>query len=113
MINNWYPATYLSAGSGEDALIKTGEQRLGALNINSTNAACYVKLYDKATAPANSEVPVMVIYVPATTGQVFVNLPADGILFKYGLGIRIVTEHANTGNTAVTAGAVSVNYALG
>lgn len=112
-MNNWYPASYLSLGTADILLIKAGKVRLGMLNINSTNAACYVKFYDKATAPADGETPVLVVYVPATTGQVSVNLPPEGIEFKLGMGLRIVTEHANTGTTAVTAGAVSVNYAIG
>jgi hypothetical protein len=113
MDNNWYPETYLSAGSAENAIIRSRPCRLGMLNVNSTNAAHYLKLYDKATAPASGEVPKLVIYVPATTGQFDVSLPPEGIMFKNGLGLRLVTEHADVGTTAVTAGAVSVNMAIG
>lgn len=113
-MNHWYPKTYLSVGSAENAVLKGEKCTLGMLNVNSTNAAaCYVKLYDKATAPASGEVPKMVVYVPVTTGQFAVPLPPEGVRFENGLGLRIVTEHADVGTTAVTAGAVSVNYALG
>lgn len=113
-MNHWYPLTYLSAGSAENANLKVGKCNLGMLNINSTNAAAfYLKLYDTAGTPASGDVPKMVIYVPVTTGQVLVPLPPEGVVFKSGFAVRMVTEHADVGTTAVTAGAVSMNYALG
>jgi hypothetical protein len=113
MINNWYPKSYLSVGSAENAVLKGEKVRLGYLCANSTNAACYLKLYDKAAAPAATDTPVAVHYIPATTGQIPIPLPSDGLMFNNGLGLRLVTEHADNGTTGVTAGAVSVNYGVG
>jgi hypothetical protein len=113
-MNNWYPSKYHAAGSAENAVLKGEKCRLGYMSANSVNgAACYVKLYDKLAAPAATDTPVVVFYLPVTTGQFTFPLPNDGLLFKNGLGIRIVTEQADNGTTGVTAAAVVVNYAIG
>jgi hypothetical protein len=113
MEENFYPGRYVSAGSQENALIRAGKTRLGGLSINSTNAAaCYVKLYDKATAPSSSDTPVQQFYVAATPGQKEPVLPSNGLIFRLGLGIRIVTEQADNGTTGVTAGAVIMSYGI-
>lgn len=113
-MNNWYPGHYKAAGSAENALIKAGRVKLGQLSINSTNGtACYVKLYDKATAPTVANTPKVIYWIAATTGLREVVLPNDGLVFERGLGIRIVTEQADNGTTGVTANTVNVNYALG
>jgi hypothetical protein len=113
-MNRWYPGHYKAAGSQENALIKAGKVKLGHLSINCTNgAACYVKLYDLAVAPASTDTPKQIYWIAATTGLREIVLPNDGLQFENGLGIRIVTEQADNGTTGVSANAVNVNYALG
>ena len=111
------PATQYSvnsAASTNGALILTGTSGLQAFfasNIGATVA--YVKLYNKATAPTvGTDVPLMVIPVPAAVGTVagFVELTPgfNGYRFPLGLGIAITGLMADSDTTAVAAGQVKV-----
>jgi len=111
------PATPYSVNSlntTNGALILTGTSGLQAFyasNIGATVA--HVKLYNKATAPTvGTDVPLMVIPVPAAVGGVagFVNLTPgfNGYRFPLGLGIAITGLMADSDTTAVAAGQIKV-----
>jgi hypothetical protein len=111
------PATQYSVNSlntTNGALILTGTSGLQAFyasNIGATVA--YVKLYNKATAPTvGTDVPLMVIPVPAAVGTVagFVELTPgfNGYRFPLGLGIAITGLMADSDTTAVAAGQIKV-----
>jgi hypothetical protein len=74
---------------------------------NSAAAKRYVKLYNKATAPTNADVPVATIVLQA--GQ---TLPVDyegGVAFGAGLSLRASNAIADADNTAPTANDVAVS----
>jgi hypothetical protein len=102
-----------SAASTNEALILTGTSGLHAFYATNTGATvAFVKLYNKATAPISTDVPAMVIPVPAAVSGVpgVATLPIgfSGFRFALGLGIRITGAVADTDTTAVTAGQVKV-----
>lgn len=102
-----------SAASTNEALILTGTSGLQAFyatNIGATPA--FVKLYNKATAPVSTDVPAMILVVPAAVSGVpgVCTLPIgfSGFRFALGLGIRITGGMADNDTTAVAAGQVKV-----
>lgn len=102
-----------SAASTNDVLILTGTSGLQAFWATNTGAAvAFVKLYNKATAPASTDVPAMIIPVPAAVGGVPGTaqiIPGfSGHRFALGLGIRITGLVADNDTTAVAAGQVKV-----
>ena len=98
-------ARLLSAAADTNAtLVKAGPVNL--LHIRGYNAKAtvvYLKVYNKATAPAETDTPIMTIYLAATAVFDF-KLPDEGLYFVLGLGYRLVTDNADNGTTAVGAG---------
>ena len=102
-----------SAASTNEVLILTGTSGLHAFYATNTGAAvAFVKLYNKATAPASTDVPAMIIPVPAAVSGVpgVATLPIGfaGFRFALGLGIRITGLVADNDTTAVAVGQVKV-----
>ena len=73
-VNPVVPATpYIlnSAATTNEALILTGTSGLQAFYATNTGASvAFVKLYNKATAPISSDVPAMILPVPAAVSGV-------------------------------------------
>lgn len=115
-VNPVVPATpYIlnSAASTNEALILTGTSGLQAFYATNTGAtAAFVKLYNKATAPVSSDIPAMILAVPAAVSGVpgVCTLPIgfSGFRFALGLGIRVTGGVADNDTTAVAAGQVKV-----
>lgn len=115
-VNPVVPATpYIlnSAASTNDVLILTGTSGLQAFYATNTGAGvAFVKLYNKATAPASTDVPAMILVVPAAVSGVpgVCTLPIgfSGFRFALGLGIRVTGGVADNDTTAVAAGQVKV-----
>lgn len=115
-VNPVVPATpYIlnSAATTNDALILTGTSGLQAFYATNTGAAvAFVKLYNKATAPVSTDIPAMILPVPAAVSGVpgVATLPIgfSGFRFALGLGIRITGAVADADVTAVAAGQVKV-----
>ena len=115
-MNPVVPATpYIlnSAATTNEVLILTGTSGLQAFYATNTGAsAAFVKLYNKATAPASTDVPAMILPVPAAVVGVpgICTLPIgfSGFRFALGLGIRITGAVADNDTTAVAAGQVKV-----
>lgn len=87
------------------ANIAAGAGNLLSLVLTVGATARYYKVYDKATAPASTDTPIMTIYVPAG-GTVVVNLAGVGLPFSLGLGIRAsaLGPDADTTYTSFAAG---------
>lgn len=105
----------LSAANSDNATLIAG--RRGTLKLvqghNAKAAAVYLKIYDKVSAPASTDTPLMTIYLPASTSFVF-NYE-HGIEAESGLGYRLVTGNADNDATAVAAGDIlglNIGYAL-
>jgi hypothetical protein len=115
-VNPVVPATpYIlnSAASTNEVLILTGTSGLQAFYATNTGATvAFVKLYNKATAPASTDIPAMILPVPAAVSGVpgVATLPIgfSGFRFALGLGIRITGAVADNDTTAVAAGQVKV-----
>jgi hypothetical protein len=115
-VNPVVPATpYIlnSAASTNEVLILTGTSGLQAFYATNTGATvAFVKLYNKATAPASTDIPAMILPVPAAVSGVpgVRDLPIgfSGFRFSLGLGIRITGAVADNDTTAVAAGQVKV-----
>jgi hypothetical protein len=115
-VNPVVPATpYIlnSAATTNEALILTGTSGLQAFYATNTGATvAFVKLYNKATAPASTDTPAMILVVPAAVSGVpgVCTLPIgfSGFRFALGLGIRITGAVADNDTTAVAAGQVKV-----
>jgi hypothetical protein len=115
-VNPVVPATpYIlnSAASTNEALILTGTSGLQAFYATNTGATiAFVKLYNKATAPISTDIPAMILSVPAAVSGVpgVCTLPIgfSGFRFALGLGIRITGAVADNDTTAVAAGQVKV-----
>lgn len=99
-----------SAATTNLAAIKASAGTLyGLAGFNAGAAAAFVKLYNKATAPVlASDVPVLVVPIPAGGAMPPVNLGALGHRFAAGIAIAVTGGAADTDATAVTAGQVKV-----
>src|SRR6266702_1767529 len=78
--------------------------------FNASAAIRYVKLYNKATAPAPATDNALlrrVIGIPAG-GRVNATMP-NGLAFSAGIGIAAVTGISDTDNTSVAANDLSID----
>jgi hypothetical protein len=106
------PYTFLSNGTAKAAAVKASAGTLLGLSLGNTNAAaCYVRLYNKATAPLTSDTPVLRYVVPGATAGAGreVQLPPGGLSFTTGIGIRITTLAADSDDTAAASNEVTVS----
>ena len=110
------PGKLIAAGAagGDPTVIKAAPGTLKSVVAVNVNAALrYLKLYDKATAPASTDVPVHVIPLGVSaTGPGCPVLPPEGLAFVNGIGFRLTTGIADNDNTAVTANDVVVSYSF-
>lgn len=71
-------------------------------NVNA--AVRYLKLFDKATTPVNgTDTPIMTIPLPASGAPLNLDFSANPIIFKFGLGMSLVTGAADSNTTAPAA----------
>lgn len=112
MRDNFYPRHYKSLATVNATLLRGSPARLNFLHATNIGAAAaFLKVYDKATAPAATDTPKLVIRLAATTGNERIPFPS-GLFFENGLGIRITGALADNDATAVGADEVVVNYGI-
>lgn len=102
----------ISAASTNSTSVKGSAGQVYGWYISNTNAAvCYVKLYNKATAPTvGTDTPVMTICVPGSTTGGGTNVEfANGIAFGTGIGLGVTTAVADNSTAAVAANEVVIN----
>lgn len=94
----------LSAANTNAANVKAQAGRVFVINaINTVASIRYLKLYNKATAPAPaSDTPLKTYQIPAS-GTLSVSIP-NGIGFSNGIGIAVVAGIADNDATAIGAG---------
>ena len=92
----------LSAAASDNAtLVKGSATYLRRITgYNAAAAGRYLKLYDKATAPASTDTPRKTYYLPATLAFA---LDLDDY-FLTGLGFRLTVGNADNDATNLTAG---------
>ena len=90
--------------SGSDTfLVKAGSATLKAVQATNINAAIrYLQIFDKATAPVNTDVPVISVPIPAgsaTNASIVEHNETfwgtAGYSFSLGLGVAISTAAAS------------------
>ncbi len=105
----WTRAVSTSATTA-GVLVKGSEGSLHAIIMsNTTVTASYLKVYDKATAPAvGTDTPVLTVLIPPNTAvaQVALMLPI-GMPFTNGIAYGFTSAAADSDSTAVTTGAVT------
>jgi hypothetical protein len=102
------PYHLISAATVNATNVKGSAGTIWGLDFANTNAAVrFIKLYDKATAPASTDTPVKTIEVPAN-GQFSRAFPV-GIAFTTGIGFRTTTGLADNDTGAVGAGELSID----
>lgn len=84
-----------------------GGYLLGWLINNVAVADRFVKIYNKATAPASTDTPFVTIKIPASSDRTFVN--SNGLYLPRGIGLRITNLVADADATAPTAGDLLLN----
>jgi hypothetical protein len=109
---SWDTTRLISAASTNATLVRAGPTQIGfiyACNINA--AACYLKLYNKASAPTvGTDTPVATLMVPGSTAGAGFSLPIPGGTTAYPLGLSfaITTGIADSDTTGVAANEVVV-----
>ncbi len=100
----------VSAADNNATNIKTSAATLyDVLACNNTASIKYVKFYNKASAPTcGTDTPYARVMLPASTCAPAFN-SNEGLSFPTGLGYCIVTDAADSGNTAVGANEVYLN----
>lgn len=105
--------TVNSGATTNAANIKSTAANLYGISAMNTSATTkYVRFYSKATTPTvGTDVPIMVVAVPATSSKEIQYIPA--LRVATGLGVSITGGAAATDATAVAAGDVQllVSYA--
>jgi|TARA_R110002020_G_scaffold75935_4_gene192985 hypothetical protein len=98
----------ISAASTNLDFIKKGGGSVYAINLhNNTSSDMFVRLFDKASAPVNADIPAAIFCIAADS-YLDVSLPI-GIAFKLGIGMNLTTGSANGNASAVGAGDVVGN----
>lgn len=105
------PVKFLSAASTNATSVTSGNTLLGTgIVVNTTTAVYYLKLYNKATAPAcGTDVPKWTIPIPfgaSNAGGGFVLPLGNGLMFPLGLGFCITGAIADNDTTSAAAGIV-------
>lgn len=105
------PTVYSKNSTADTNLVsvKATAGTIYGLTVSNIGAGlAYLKVYNKATAPAlATDIPLLVIPIPAA-GFPVVNAGAMGIRFSAGIAISITGAGADNDTTAVAAGQVKV-----
>jgi hypothetical protein len=68
---------------------------------NKASAPAYLRIFDKASAPVDADIPLVTLTIPAV-GSLAMELPI-GLRFKLGLGFNITAAATNGNATAIVA----------
>lgn len=79
-----------------------------ASNINA--AAAYLKIYNKATTPSETDTPVLRILIPGSATGGVASIPfSEAVGFSAGISFRVTTALADNSTSAVAANEVAIN----
>jgi len=102
---------FMTTAAVISALVSSSARRLGYIHAFNVGAApVFVRIYDKATAPATTDTPVWSGVLPGNTSGAGVALPIpDGLALALGLGVRVTAAIADNDATALVANEVMVS----
>lgn len=104
------PFKLVSAASTNDTLIKAGRALLHRVNVvNASASTVYVKLYDIAEEPDETDTPVAVFPVVPKSEDTPFELISFPLAFTYGLGLRVTGAIGDGDGTATAANEVTLN----
>jgi hypothetical protein len=103
------PLPYKYVGLGTTGrVVKAYNGKLILMQISNVSASvCYVKIYNKATAPTSADTPVFT-YAISGNQNIQMNLD-EGVMFDQGISLRASTGAADNDNTAPGANDIIVN----
>lgn len=89
-------------------VIKASPGTIYEFHVSNINAITirYLKIYNKATAPTETDTPIRTIALPTGGVPVLFNYSDHGLEFTAGISIRCVNEQADSGTTGATANEV-------
>lgn len=92
-----------AANTTNPTIVKATEGRLYKIRgLNAAAAVRYIKLYDKATAPAETDTPKLTLAI-AASGVFDIDFGLIGVSFENGIGYRLTTGAADNDTGALTA----------
>jgi len=95
----------LSAANTVNAtLVKGSGGKVYTISGYNAGVITYLKLYDKVSAPAETDTPRRTIYLPANANFHFDF--AAGQQFLFGIGYRMTTAAADNSTAAVASAAI-------
>jgi hypothetical protein len=101
-----------SAASTNATVVKSAPASIGLLSMfhaSGSGGSKFVKIYNKATTPTASDVPIFTFVIrPNETINI---VPAIPFFFDQGLSYRMTANYADSDNTGVAAGELAINVA--
>lgn len=97
-----------SSASTNATVVKSSAGNLYSISAMNTSASAkFVRIYNKTTTPTvGTDVPIIVVAIPATSSKEITYTP--GLRISSGIGVAITGGAAATDNTAVAAGDVQL-----
>jgi len=110
----WSPLHLVSAATTNATSVKASAGSIGFIQVgNSLGTLAYLKLYNKASAPAPASDAALVVQsymIPGNTSGAGLTLPVPaGMSFTTGIGFAITAGAADNDATAVAVNQVLVN----
>jgi hypothetical protein len=101
----------ISEASVNANVIKAAPGNLYSISaIGLTETVKYLKFYNKATTPADTDIPVMTIPIPANLQGAGIVMPLPlGVNFNIGIGVRITSGIADNDTVSIDADEVVIN----
>jgi len=103
----------VSLNTTNATVVKSSGGVLGLLAVihigTGSSDVRYLKMYDKATTPSQTDIPVLTFAVYA--GQRGGTVISSAIQFQNGISYRMTVNYADNDNTAIAANELQVNIA--
>jgi hypothetical protein len=102
----------LSAASTNATVVKSSPASVGLITVHHVgngNTNKFAKIYNKATTPTSSDIPILTLVVHPSATVVIV--PAIPLFLSEGLSYRMTANYADSDNTGVAAGELAINVA--
>ena len=102
----------ISAATTNDTLVAAGSRAISFLSVfhNGTgNVNRFFKLYNKATTPTSSDIPILTLVIHPS--ETVVVTPSIQLYLNLGIGYRMTANYADNDATAISVNELAVNIA--